>query len=119
MSPQQEQLDLAADQHLPVLEIHVIGREAEDFALTETETGTEQNHQAESFGKFIVHSQNTVAVHCQSFLRSDLGRRTDGALHGFLGINSSSTAAVKMVDTLANTTFWEVGARPTSVRSHP
>ncbi len=96
--------------------VDVVGGEAEDLALAQPETGAELERDPVAVGERLPHGSDPLdgPRHDLRRLPSWRGHRLP-ALHGFLAIRSSSTAADRIVETVPSATL-RVLAAPDEAR---
>jgi hypothetical protein len=75
--------------------------EGEDLALPQAEARSEPQSELVALGELVANGEDSLSAPRNELLGIGSWLAHGGALHGFFGINSSSTAAVKMVETLA------------------
>lgn len=99
-----DDLDLTHDVQSPAEELEVIDREPEDFALPQPAPGGDGGGDPVPRRQRCVHIQHVLGGQGVTLRATRRGALTDAARHGFLAIRSSSTAAEKMAERLANST---------------
>jgi hypothetical protein len=80
--------------------VDILDRKSEDLALAKTKAGRGGRCDAIPPGQGFPDCCDRSTVKGTTLRSGFTGRRTDPAEHGFFLIRSSSTAALKMVDTL-------------------